>query len=54
MLDTHLTVVFKNLSPNEARELIYHEKMSASSWGHALDERDELKLRLHKLLNERG
>mgnify|MGYP001017285068 CR=1 FL=1 len=54
MSDTYLTVVFKNLSPDEARELTYHEKMRAASWSHALDERDELKLRLHKLLNERG
>ena len=54
MSDTYLTVVVKNPTSAEARELTYHEKMSAVSWSHALDERDELKLRLHKLLNERG
>ena len=54
MSDTYLTVVIKNPSLEEARELTYHEKVSAISWSHALDERDELKLRLHKLLNERG
>ena len=36
------TVVFKNLTQTECKELIYHDKFSAGSWSHALDDRDGL------------
>jgi hypothetical protein len=52
--DTFLTVVLRNPTRAEVEEFSYHEKLSAISWSHAMDERDELKLRLQKLLNERG
>ena len=54
MTDTFLTIVLRNPTKEEARELVYHPKLSATSWSHAMDERDELKWRLQKLLNERG
>ena len=41
MSDRFLTVVFRNPTPDEVSELIYHPKMSASSWSHAMDDRDE-------------
>ena len=54
MPDTFMTIIVRNPTTDEARELIYHPKLSATSWSHAMDERDELKWRLQKLLNERG
>ena len=37
----YLTVVYRDIAPGqEARELIEHPKMSASSWSHALNDRD--------------
>jgi hypothetical protein len=54
MTDTFLTIVFRDLTKEEVSELIHHAKISASSWSHAMDERDELKWRLQKLLDQRG
>lgn len=42
----YLTVVFRDLTKDEAKALIYHEKMSAASWSHALHERDMAKAAL--------
>ena len=50
--DRHLTVVFEDLSPEEVAALTYHPKCRAASWSHALHERDTLKFRINKLLNE--
>ena len=54
MTDRFLTIVVRNPTPEEVSELTSHAKLSASSWSHAMDERDELKWRLQKLLDERG
>jgi hypothetical protein len=54
MIDRFLTIVVRNPTEEEAAQLIYHPKLSAASWGHTMDERDELKWRLQKLLDERG
>lgn len=35
------TVVFKDLTQTESKELIYHDKFSAGSWSHALNDRDD-------------
>lgn len=32
-----LTLVFRGLTLEERHELIFHSKLSASSWGHAID-----------------
>lgn len=50
--DRHLTVVFEDLSLDEVKALTYHPKCRAASWSHALHERDTLKFRISKLLNE--
>ena len=52
MGDTFLTVVIRNPTKEETEELLYHPKLSASSWSHAMDERDEAKWRLRRLLEE--
>jgi hypothetical protein len=36
------TVVFKNLTDTEREKLIYHDKFSAGSYSHALNDRDGL------------
>lgn len=54
MTDTFLTIILRNPTKDEVSELTSHPKLSASSWSHAMDERDELKWRLQKLLTERG
>lgn len=54
MTDRFLTVVVRNPTQEEVSQLVYHSKLSASSWSHAIDERDELKWRLQKLLDQRG
>lgn len=54
MPDTFLTIVLCNPTEEDTRELVYHPRLSASSWSHAMDERDELERRLQKLLNEKG
>lgn len=36
----YMTLVFRNLSLKERRELTQHPKFSAGSYGHILDERD--------------
>ncbi len=54
MSDRFLTIVIRNPTEEEARELVYHPKLSATSWSHAMDERDELKWRLQKLLDQKG
>jgi hypothetical protein len=54
MSDRFLTVVLRNPTQDEVAELVYHPKLSATSWSHALDERDQLKWRITKLLNETG
>jgi hypothetical protein len=41
MTDRFLTVVIRNPTPEEAQELIYHPKLSAASWSHTMDERDD-------------
>lgn len=33
-----LTLVFRGLDLEELYELIYHSKLSSSSWGHAIDQ----------------
>lgn len=40
--DTYYTVVFRDLSRQEKQELSYHEKFSAGSYSHAMDDVDEL------------
>ena len=35
------TVVFKDLTDTERKEFIYHDKFSAGSWSHAIDDRDD-------------
>lgn len=42
--ETHFTVVFKNLTRDERVELAdrYSDKISASSYSHAMDDRDRL------------
>lgn len=52
MPDTFLTIVIRNPTKEETEELLYHPKLSASSWSHAMDERDEAKWRLRRLLGE--
>ena len=47
-----LTVVYRDPTPEEVQDLTTHNKMSAVSWSHALDERDQLNWRITKLLNE--
>ena len=54
MTDTFLTVVLRNPTKEETMELVNHPKLSATSWSHAINERDELKWRLQKLLDEKG
>ncbi len=54
MADTFLTVIIRDPTKDEVEKLLYHPKLSASSWSHAMDERDELKWRLQRLLNEKG
>jgi hypothetical protein len=54
MTDTFLTIVVRNPTPEEVYDLTHHDKLSAASWSHAMDERDELKWRLQQLLNQRG
>lgn len=46
MADKFLTVVIRNPTKDEVEELLYHPKLSASSWSHAMDERDEAERRL--------
>ena len=45
MTDRFLTIVIRNPTEDEARELVYHPKLSATSWSHAMDERDEYRYR---------
>ena len=40
MTDRFLTVVIRNPTTEEVRELTYHPKLSTTSWSHAMDERD--------------
>jgi hypothetical protein len=54
MADTFLTIILRNPTKDEAFSLASHPKLSASSWSHAMDERDEIKRRLQKFLDERG
>lgn len=54
MPDKFLTIILRNPTQLEVEELSHHPKLSASSWSHTMDERDELKWRLQRLLNERG
>ncbi len=53
MTDRFLTVVFRDPTSEEAETLCYHNKASALSWSHALDERDLLQWRITKMLNEK-
>ena len=53
MTNRFLTVVIRNPTEEDANELCYHPRVSALSWSHALDDRDELKWRIQRLLNER-
>jgi len=52
MTDIFFTAVFRNLTEEELRELVYHPKLSASSWSHAMDERDDCRCQLQKLLGD--
>ena len=54
MSDRFLTIVVRNPTEEEVAQLVYHAKLSACSWSHAMKERDELKWRLQKLLDQRG
>ena len=54
MTDRFLTIVVRNPTEEEVAQLVYHSKLSACSWSHAMEERDELKWRLQKLLDEGG
>lgn len=54
MSDRFLTIVVRNPTEEEVAQLVYHSKLSACSWSHAMDEVHELKWRIQKLLNERG
>jgi hypothetical protein len=50
--DRFLTVVYRNPTMDELHDIVVHSKMSAIGWSHAFDERDALKWRLTKILNE--
>lgn len=52
MTDRFLTIIIRNPTKDEARELVNHPKLSAASWSHAIDERDDYHHRLQKLLNK--
>ena len=52
MTDRFLTVIYRNPTMDELHDIAIHAKMSTMSWSHALDERDQLKWRITKLLNE--
>jgi len=52
MTERYLTIVFRDPTQDEIAELVYHPKASAMGWSHVLDERDQLKWRIQKLLNE--
>jgi translation initiation factor 2B subunit (eIF-2B alpha/beta/delta family) len=52
MTDRFLTVVFRNPTPDEAFQLVFHSKFSAGSWSHAMDERDDHHHQLQKLLDK--
>jgi hypothetical protein len=52
MADRFFTVVLRNPTEEEVYELVYHPKISSSSWSHAMDERDDYRYQLQKLLNE--
>jgi hypothetical protein len=54
MTDTFLTIILRNPTKDEVFSLTSHPKLSASSWSHAMEERDEIKWRLQKLLNKQG
>ena len=54
MSDRFLTIVVRNPTEEEVAQLVYHSKLSACSWGNAMDEVHELKWRIQKLLNEGG
>lgn len=46
----YLTVVYRDIQPgDEARELIIHPKMAASSWSHALHDRDRFHAQVEAL-----
>jgi hypothetical protein len=53
MSDRFLTIVVRNPTEEEVAQLVYHSKLSAYSWSHAMNERDDYRHRLQKLLNER-
>ena len=53
MTDRFLTVVYRNPTTDELQNIVYHDKVSALSWSHALDERDLLQWRITKMLNEK-
>lgn len=52
MTDIFFTAVLRNPTQEEVRELVYHPKISASSWSHAMDERDDYRAQLQKLSAE--
>jgi hypothetical protein len=52
MTDRFLTVVFRNPTPDEVNQLVFHSKFSAASWSHAMDERDDYHHQLQKLLDK--
>ena len=41
-----LTIVYRDLDEEEARELINHKNCSAASWSHAIHDRDYYKAML--------
>jgi len=50
--ERYLTIVFRDPTQDEVAELVYHPKASAMGWSHVLDERDQLKWRLQKMMHE--
>jgi len=50
--DRFLTVILRNPTMDELHDIAIHPKLSAMGWCHAFDERDTLKWRLTKMLNE--
>lgn len=53
MTDRFLTVIIRNPTAEDAEELCYHPRVTALSWSHVLNDRDELERRIQRLLNER-
>ncbi|MGS1033332.1 hypothetical protein [Burkholderia glumae] len=51
--DKWFTAIFRNVTRDEAKELVEHPKWSAGCWGHAFKQRDEALLERDKARTER-